>query len=69
MTSFVRYPRCRRQYGSSSLGQVLMSMRFERFATPDGFTNNYVRDIFEDSEGSIWIGTDSGIPTTENAIA
>ena len=39
----------------------LANNRFERFATPDGFTNNNVRDIFEDGEGSIWIGTDSGL--------
>lgn len=34
---------------------------FETFNSRHGLSNNFVRDILEDAEGSLWFGTDRGI--------
>jgi len=35
--------------------------RFDRFGARNGFEHAFVRTLFEDSRGVIWIGTDSGL--------
>jgi PAS domain S-box-containing protein len=35
--------------------------RVDLFSQADGLSGNYVRDIFEDREGNIWVGTDNGL--------
>lgn len=37
------------------------SITFETYNSLSGSSNNFVRDIVEDSEGSLWMGTDRGI--------
>ncbi len=37
------------------------NVTFETYNSLSGSSNNYVRDIVEDSEGSLWLGTDRGI--------
>ncbi len=32
-----------------------------RLTTADGLASNYVRAIFEDADGTLWIGTPSGV--------
>jgi ligand-binding sensor domain-containing protein/signal transduction histidine kinase len=34
---------------------------FHSFSSKDGLTNAFVRVIYEDSKGTIWVGTDSGL--------
>src|ERR1700730_7232857 len=34
---------------------------FHSFTNNDGLTNAFVRVVYEDSQGQIWIGTDSGL--------
>lgn len=43
-------------------GAVLESgVAFETYNSPSGLSNNFVRDILEDTEGNLWFGTDRGI--------
>jgi ligand-binding sensor domain-containing protein/signal transduction histidine kinase len=35
--------------------------RFHSFSTSDGLTNAFVRVVYEDSKGKIWVGTDNGL--------
>src|SRR5260221_3744511 len=34
---------------------------FRSFSTKDGLTNGFVRVVYQDSRGQIWIGTDNGL--------
>jgi len=34
---------------------------FRSFSDKDGLTNNFVRSVYQDSAGRIWIGTDNGL--------
>ncbi|HEY1463048.1 MAG TPA: two-component regulator propeller domain-containing protein [Terriglobales bacterium] len=34
---------------------------FRSYSAADGLTNGFIRKIFEDSKGAIWIGTDNGL--------
>ncbi len=34
---------------------------FRAFSSKDGLTNNFVRSVYQDSAGRIWIGTDNGL--------
>jgi ligand-binding sensor domain-containing protein/signal transduction histidine kinase len=34
---------------------------FRSFSNPDGLTNGFVRTIYQDHKGQIWIGTDNGL--------
>jgi ligand-binding sensor domain-containing protein/signal transduction histidine kinase len=34
---------------------------FRSFSSNDGLTNSFVRSVFQDSAGQIWIGTDNGL--------
>jgi ligand-binding sensor domain-containing protein/signal transduction histidine kinase len=34
---------------------------FRSFSTTDGLTNNFVRVVYQDSGGKIWVGTDNGL--------
>src|SRR5271156_5084834 len=34
---------------------------FQAFAGKDGLTNAFVRVVYEDSQGKIWVGTDNGL--------
>lgn len=34
---------------------------FRRFFTGDGLTNGFIRTVFEDHRGALWIGTDDGL--------
>jgi len=34
---------------------------FHSFSSSDGLTNSFVRVVYEDSEGKVWVGTDSGL--------
>ncbi len=34
---------------------------FRPFSSPDGLTNSFVRAVFEDRGGQIWVGTDNGL--------
>lgn len=36
-------------------------LRFETFSTSDGLCSNFVKCIFQDQKGFIWIGTDDGL--------
>ena len=42
------------------------SGRVDLFSQADGLSGNYVRDIFEDHEGSIWVATDNGLDRFRN---
>jgi len=35
--------------------------RFRAFSSSDGLTNSFVRTVYQDHTGQIWIGTDSGL--------
>jgi PAS domain S-box-containing protein len=35
--------------------------RVEQFSQADGLSGNYIRDLFEDREGNIWVATDNGL--------
>jgi PAS domain S-box-containing protein len=35
--------------------------RVDLYAQADGLSGNYIRDIFEDREGNIWVATDNGL--------
>lgn len=35
--------------------------RVDLFAQADGLSGNYIRDLFEDREGNIWVATDNGL--------
>src|SRR6516164_6719880 len=35
--------------------------RFRSFSSKDGLTNGFVRVVYQDSKGQIWIGTDNGL--------
>jgi PAS domain S-box-containing protein len=35
--------------------------RAEVFSQADGLSGNYIRDVFEDREGNIWVATDNGL--------
>ncbi len=35
--------------------------RFRAFSASDGLTNSFVRVVYEDSQGKIWVGTDNGL--------
>ena len=34
---------------------------FRAFSSKDGLTNAFVRVVYEDSQGKIWVGTDNGL--------
>jgi len=35
--------------------------RFHAFSSRDGLTNNFVRAVYEDRRGELWVGTDNGL--------
>ena len=39
---------------------------FSLFGAPEGLTNGFVRVIFEDKSGNLWIGTDAGLFRMQN---
>ncbi len=43
------------------------SGRFERCPTTDGKTNSFIRTIFQDQRGSIWVGADQGLFRVSNS--
>ena len=42
---------------------------FHHFSAQDGLTDGFVRVVFEDSAGAIWIGTDNGLFRLASAVA
>jgi PAS domain S-box-containing protein len=48
--------------GSFDRGLVhLHQGRVDLFSQADGLTGNYIRDLFEDREGNIWVATENGL--------
>jgi PAS domain S-box-containing protein len=40
---------------------VTRNGRVDLYAQADGLSGNYIRDLFEDREGNIWVATDNGL--------
>src|SRR5438132_443185 len=51
---------CRRLPPIPSSATSLTYRNWRHYTTHDGLSHNFVRDVFEDREGNIWIGTDNG---------
>ncbi len=45
----------------AATAQTQDNIRFERFTTEQGLSNNFVRDITQDHLGYIWVATQSGV--------
>jgi ligand-binding sensor domain-containing protein/signal transduction histidine kinase len=55
---------------SSNFGEIKSGdskQIFGTFSTRDGLSNNFVRSIYEDREGNIWIGTRNGLNCLKDA--
>lgn len=35
--------------------------KFQSYSAADGLTNGFVRTIYQDSKGVVWVGTDDGL--------
>ena len=41
--------------------QLPVNLRFDKFTTEDGLSDNYVHDIIKDKQGYLWVSTQNGL--------
>ena len=46
---------------SLSLAQDLNAVRFQRYGIENGLSQTTVRDLFQDQDGFVWLGTQDGL--------
>ncbi len=51
---------------TNKLYLVTAEQEIKSFSTKDGLLSNYVRMVYQDSQGNIWIGTDEGLNKYSN---